>query len=253
MKNNSRYQYLAVIGGALCDCGGHNYILGSELLTNHSMCETGESTMARTKRMAFVLFIITPLIFGLVSAMQAPISEQNDLGNVPLTAKIAVIYINSNGDFAAYATGGSGNATHPWIIENNVTDAGGLVLHGIAIFGTTAYFILRNCTITNTDSGYNGIYIESARNGVVTNCTVADCNFIGITIEDGININVTNCVSRDNSGAGIYIQDCENCSVINNTVKNCIYGIDLYSQGSCSNNLIFNNTLWQTGLYEVGS
>ncbi len=191
------------------------------------------------------ILLILPLILGVLCLLQPYINDQTSLINTPIAVKTGVIDINSNGEFAAYATaGGAGNVTHPWIIENYVIEASGQAKRGIEIHATTAYFIIRNCTITNTDSSYYGMYIESAQNGLVTNCTVKSCGDYDIVIEDGININVTNNKIGDNTGyIGILLQDSSTCNIINNTITKCYDGIQLFSQYSCSNNLIYNNTL----------
>ena len=68
--------------------------------------------------------------------------------------------ITSNADFSLYSNGsGNGAKDTPWIIENYMIDGSGTGKHGILIANTTDYFILRNCSITNVDGSYEGLYL----------------------------------------------------------------------------------------------
>ncbi|GAH42515.1 unnamed protein product, partial [marine sediment metagenome] len=73
------------------------------------------------------------------------------------------ISIGSDDDFITYGFPGSGNSTHPYIIENyNITTTNE---RGIYITGTHKYFLIRNCYV---DAGIVGIYSEYVANGTTT-------------------------------------------------------------------------------------
>ncbi|NVM31422.1 MAG: right-handed parallel beta-helix repeat-containing protein, partial [Candidatus Helarchaeota archaeon] len=87
--------------------------------------------------------------------------------------------ITANADFDLYDSGGNGQPGTPWILENYVINASGLGVHGILINNTDAHFILRNCTVTGTETGYAGIWSENITNGIIQNNTIVN-NYYGI-------------------------------------------------------------------------
>jgi parallel beta-helix repeat protein len=96
------------------------------------------------------------------------------IGNSELKLKIkeySAIYIDGNAELESYAIDGTGGELDPYIIENLVINASGLG-NGIYIQNTNAYFILRNCVITNADLYCAGISLSNVTNAKITNNTV---------------------------------------------------------------------------------
>ena len=77
----------------------------------------------------------------------------------------APIVITKNEDFDLFKSQGNGSVEAPYIVEDYVIDGSGLGAPGISISNTNVYFILRNCTVRNTDAGFDGIYLETVGNG----------------------------------------------------------------------------------------
>lgn len=188
--------------------------------------------------------------------------------DVQLSNQAAQIWINSNGDFVSYASDGSGNITHPWIIENKVFNLTGQSKHGIHIEDTTAYFIVRNCLIFGASGDNYGIFLDNVDNGQLINNTL-NSNRVGIELRGSININMTDNICNTNrwygirlwnylSGSnqwirivnntvngqisydGILIEASDYCTLINNTCNNN-YGQGIWLDDSHFNTLIGNN------------
>lgn len=130
---------------------------------------------------------------------------------------------------------GNGTLTDPYIIEN-VTINALSVSSGIEIWDSTAYFIIRNCTLYN--SGWYlgdpwwmaGIKLYNTENGRI----------------------LANNLSF-NSQYGLFLgNDCNNNTVANNTMKNNYYG-GLYMSGTddCNSNKILDNNLTSNNDYGI--
>lgn len=184
------------------------------------------------------------------------------------------VQILSNSAFSLYASGGNGSAANPYILENYVINASGMGRHGIYILNTNAHFIIRNCTITNADTGFAGICLANVTNGNLLNNTAAS-NSYGIKIslysENNIVANNTcdynvrqgifmtsstnnslegNTADHASSYDGIYLQRASNNTLINNTVNyNGRDGIFLNNQ--CNNNTLINNSAKQNARHGI--
>ena len=151
---------------------------------------------------------------------------------------------------------GHGNWTHPYIIENLTVNARNET-HCIGIRNSTAYFIIRNCTLTNSTKGHYtyhnaGILLENACNGTIEFNNISSNHGLGIHIRElSYNITIRHNVMSENYG-GIKLfnwaagTDLE-CKIINNTIKNCEgFGINAV----CTSNTLIkenyiNNNAWQ--------
>ena len=82
------------------------------------------------------------------------------------------ILIVGNAGFTAGngVTGGSGTPSDPYIIEG--WEIGASSLTGIAIWNTDAQFIIRDVYVHSGGSRWDGISINYAFNGAVTNATI---------------------------------------------------------------------------------
>jgi len=175
------------------------------------------------------------------------------------------IYIDGNNNFALVngIVGGSGIENDPYIIENWSINAENA--NGIWIRNTTAYFVIRNCYLANTQvltgwETYCGIYFDNVINGIVDNNLVEN-NFNAIWLDysgnnlvsnntfkkngygigldyDSDNNVISNNIVENNSYDGIVIGGSDNNVISNNIVKNKGWGIVLYN--SASNTLITN-------------
>lgn len=171
----------------------------------------------------YILTLIVPIIyltfFGVIEASAPPLL----IGNASLklaTLNSPPISILGNAGLNATATSGDGSLANPYIIENTIVNASGSA-YGIAISDTNAYFILRNCTVTN--AVYQGIELINVTNGRIENTTVLH-NSIGIYIEDS-NVNtVTTVIANDNVDTGIWLDTSNHTTLINITVSHNLKG-----------------------------
>ena len=173
------------------------------------------------------------------------------------------INILSDINFIDYGFPGSGTAEDPYLIEGyNITTA---FDNGIHIYGTTKYFIVRNCyidavmcgihidnvadgiaTVINNTCNNNidyGIRLETSGSSTVVNNTCNN-NWQGIKLDSSVNPTVINNTCN-NGGYGIYLLNSGSSTVANNTCNDNNYGIYLLNSGSsmvtnntCSNNIV---------------
>ncbi len=177
------------------------------------------------------------------------------------------IYINGNADFTSANgvsnPGAAGTEADPFIIEDWEIDSSG---YGISIEATTAYFIIRGCTI-NCD-GEDGVKLSYVENGSIEDCTIEGGGMIklyyncknnsilnniiegstsgdrgAITIYDGCSYNEIKANSIINSDwSGIHISKSEDNIFHHNTISNCIYAGIRVKENSQSIS-IFHNTI----------
>ena len=179
----------------------------------------------------------------------------------------APISITSDGGFPAVSTG-SGISDDPYIIENYEINGGGG--DGIYIANTISYFIIRNCTISNSR---NGISLNNIGSGTATieNNTIHGCRGTSATrTGNGIYLNycdetkISNNLIYDNlggtaawSGTGMVLDYSDNCDIIQNTIHQMRIGGSTSGSGdgmliaSSSSNYIADNHIYDLG--EVGS
>ena len=163
------------------------------------------------------------------------------------------IYINglsSTGDWAYTVSNndwcsGSGTWSDPYIIENVIIDAQNSD-NCLSIDATHDYFIIRNCTFYNSNTGsspyYNaGIKLFNAKNGIIINNNIFSNYGSGITLRTLSNNNsITGNLITGNSRHGIYLRDrCESNTISGNTIENCRTGINI--NDDCKFNLIKEN------------
>ncbi|UCE37379.1 MAG: right-handed parallel beta-helix repeat-containing protein [Thermoplasmata archaeon] len=157
--------------------------------------------------------------------------------------------IDNDTDFADTAAFfgwiGDGSSSNPYIIEGLTIDAGGLG-YGIYIGNTTANFIIRNCSIENSNGNSNqffrnsGIYLFNVTNGILDNNEIKACDGNGINIEYSKDIVVTNNTCRYNNWSGIYTGYYSNITISNNTCNfNNWSGVYLWST---NDSFVINNT-----------
>jgi parallel beta-helix repeat protein len=137
------------------------------------------------------------------------------------------IHITGNADFTAAngVVAGSGTASEPYIIKNWAIigySSGDESGHAIWIQDTTAYFIIRNCSLQGATVSRgamtiysDGIFLSNVTNGKIENCTCSNSGFAGIEISNSSNNILTNNIC-DNNDVAISL-DGDNNILTNNT------------------------------------
>lgn len=162
----------------------------------------------------FIMIVSSlPMLIGPVESKVI----QSNPGVLTAHSTISIVG-NANFNLAHGVVSGNGMSWSPWIIENWEIDGTGFT-DGIYIAGTTNYFIIRNCTITNAP---NGIFLTYVSNGVVTNNNITNTN-VGINTD-----HMYGCLISDNE-----VYNANMCSIMTNT---------------CFGNTINNNTVTLGGL-----
>jgi len=153
---------------------------------------------------------------------------------------------------------GSGTWSDPYIIEN-VTINGQNSGSGIFIRESSVYFIIRNCTLSNSGNNLptldSGINIQNTRNGFLINNSIITNNGFGIVLEDANNFSVLDNRIINNDRSGVFMDtqyDNVNSNdnlIENNTIpSNNEYGIYIDATWNPSiteikNNIIRNNII----------
>ena len=135
---------------------------------------------------------------------------------------------------------GSGIENDPYIIEN-VAINGGNSTSCIEIKQSSVYFIIRNCTLTNSANNDAGIYLQNVENGklVENNCSLN--SGFGILTAMVSSINISNNQIHNNI-LGMYLYKCNQSSITENIVtENQNKGI--YLKDECNYNEILYNTV----------
>ena len=183
-------------------------------------------------------------------------------------SKIYIDDSDPNYDWSTTATNnkwcsGSGTENNPYIIENVYFDGLGDIaptpgkIHSencITIEKSEAYFIVRNCFLTNSgpDEYNSGIYLRTVKNGILFNNTITYCHegiYVDWYSKDNLvqknrllSDNVTagygravycTMASHNNSFSdnyvynyydGIYVAKSNNITMVKNFVKNTLFG-----------------------------
>ena len=212
--------------------------------------------------LSLCIVLLLMLSMGIITCQIKPGVERNM--NISLKTRDAPFVINGDTALQSKASEGNGTAGNPFILENYVINASGTGLNGIYIRNTAAHFILRNCTITNTDTNRCGIDLENVTNGKVMNNTltandygiylnhtkynILDANTVELTTNYAISLQYSNYTLIDRNRAkngvvGIYQSEDSHYSIIsNNIVDNHSIGICLLDYGHTVGNTILNNT-----------
>ncbi|MEM4308931.1 MAG: NosD domain-containing protein, partial [Thermoplasmata archaeon] len=185
------------------------------------------------------------------------IQQQNIETNVETRGTShAPIHINGDSQFtgANGVVSGSGTSADPYIIDGWDIDANGGP-YAIWVENTTAYFVVRNCTLyraTSTTSAPTGagIALNNVTNGCIENNRCNNSNR-GIYLYGSSQYNNITNNNASNNQFGIYVYSPSNSNNItnNNAFGNTNQGILLYS--SSHNNIANNNASGNTnnGIY----
>ncbi|MFX0205028.1 MAG: right-handed parallel beta-helix repeat-containing protein, partial [Candidatus Hodarchaeota archaeon] len=198
----------------------------------------------RMKR-SFIIYLLLVLLLlsqnrSDIVTSQISLLDSLDLVNRSIAQNYTVhnpIYATNDGQLAAVASNGTGTIADPFIIADwNIS---GSISNGIYISGTTKYFRIENCWISN--SVYHGIHIDNVISGTtsITNNTCINNNGNGIYFGYSGSTNVVNNTCNSNDGAGIYLRESANSAITNNICNNNEEGgIHL---GYSTNSSLFNN------------
>ncbi|PWI47182.1 hypothetical protein CEE45_12830 [Candidatus Heimdallarchaeota archaeon B3_Heim] len=214
-----------------------------------------------TLQFKFKIIFIIFLVFGLSVNLFQESHETNEIDiSVRITSGTVVnisphseILITSDSQLINTAVSGTGTAIDPYILEGwNITVSGNFT-HGIAISGTTKYFVIRNNYInTGGLTNVHGIFINGVANGTarIENNTVEN-NYVGIEIQSGTYSTIQNNTARFNINYGIETRDgASNTLVAQNTlILNLAGGIRLESVDTS----LINNTIQGNASDEVPS
>ncbi len=143
--------------------------------------------------------------------------------------------------------GGSGTPGNPYIIEDHTLMYSAGVGECIRILNSRKHFIIRNCTIINSDLGLAGVHLWNVTNGQILDNEIID-NGYGIVYIDVNNTIISNNNIVMNPACGIWLIDnCDNNLITGNTINGYggDYGIALESDAD--NNLIYNNIIKNHG------
>ena len=199
----------------LIDIDKNYYSLFGTILIRIVFIEVG---LRLQKKFPIYIIIIISLILSIVIFVGN--NQKNPEIVIKTNSNLSVkadppILISGDGGFVTFP--GFGNKTHPYLIEDFIISASGT--HCIWIENTTAYFIVRNCTLATPLWYRSGIYLWNVTNGLLENNTVRD------------------------TGEGISIRYSDDITICYNNMSDNVYDIDLrYSH----NNTIYNNTSYNT-------
>lgn len=153
------------------------------------------------------------------------------------------INIDSDEDFALYASLGNGTEENPYIIENYNIQS--IYSFGISIEYTTMHFVIRNCVITAArDRGILLDHVGTNRAKIINNKIEGDIS-VGVVVYAAANTIIANNVFLNN-GLGIWIESSINSVIANNTFS--VYGIHVYFDelsdiSDCLSYDVYNNTV----------
>ena len=169
----------------------------------------------------------------------------------------------------------AGTKMDPFIIENWIIDGGSLGTC-IDILNSDVYFIIRNCTVFNSQVGpigtdpffHAGIRLFNVSNARIINNNCSNNRFTGIRLYYNCNYNtIEGNIANKNPDIGIFLRNGSHNNIIYNNIcnnnsqwgislyENCDYNIinsntvnssekdGIYILNGCDNNIIFNNTI----------
>ncbi len=200
----------------------------------------------RNTRLVALLFLSSVLLISPFIAGSQYSSNATPPSPITIANGDAPILIDSDAGFASnasfYGWPGSGNTTHPYIIENKWIDKYGVAGSCISISDTTVHFVIRNCELTGTANGWQdaGVFLYNVINGVVVNNNIHD-NYGGVWIDGGSGNIVMNNTLNGHSRASLLIYYTDSNIYNNNTMNT---KIELFSSGD---NTFINNTLTGCG------
>ena len=206
---------------------------------------------SRSPAARLLAFVIVALLVASVLAIAWEcVNGGNHASGVSYTAHTP-ISISGNSQFTS-ANGvvrGNGTAGNPYVIENWSIDATGYS-SAISIFGTSAYFIIRNCSLSNANGDIISITGVSVSNGQIINNICAGGGIDGIYLSNCHNFLIYNNSCVDNTNWGIRIRNTDGITIFGNYCENNgVSGSDagMFFDGSDRNaikaNMLYDNNI----------
>ncbi len=160
---------------------------------------------------------------------------------------------------------GLGTLNSPYIIENITID--GLSAEScIIIENSDVYFIIKNCTLTNSGTGFAdaGVHFNNVTNGKIDNNIFLSPIVKGISLlysqniqilHNYINLNYDDEFGIDSSYNGIYIKESHNITFYQNEITKCVRGLYFDNEFSFDIRILQNNISFNvgSGVYLVGN
>jgi parallel beta-helix repeat protein len=171
------------------------------------------------KRSLRVAILAVVLVAVLTLGAVACLTVQNSNKKSEYTTH-SPISITGNAGFtkANGVVGGKGTASDPYLIEGwdiNATKVTGIA--GIAITDTTAWFVVRSCSVHDGGILNSGIMLSNCTNGMLVN-NIFSNNWGAVDIDMSSNNNeVSRNLFYNNGGAGVYILSSSGNHIWNNT------------------------------------
>lgn len=179
------------------------------------------------KNKKIIVSVLLLACLGLACSWKiTPLSKMEDKIE-DIRASVSPILINGNSDWIFYKSleycTGNGTYSQPYIIDGlTINEDGPSCIH---IENTNVYFIIRNCTLINSEPFGTGIEIQNVTNSqlIANNCSWK--------------------FSSSNSYFGIHLNNCYNNTIQNNTANNGWVGITLLNSNKTeiSGNSVNNN------------
>ncbi len=214
-----------------------------------------------------VIFAITPILLILCFSTLLDLSSNRIGGSNHLSVSIPtvnekiagiqgipIVITDNNGFFSAGFTG-SGNETHPYVLDGNFygkIEAGGPP--GINISDTDAYFRIENMQINGSTVGaVAGVKLENVENGEIINTTITNSTR-GFFLINSNHTSITESRAIGNSNHGFHLTGyCSFNNLTGNTAENnSLNGFLLYyhcNNNTLTNNIAINNTSIGFSLY----
>ena len=137
---------------------------------------------------------------------------------------------------------GLGTKITPYLIENVFINVISLDV-GINIVNSSAYFIIKNCSIINSN-GVAGISLNNVTNGLIINNNCSN-NPKGILLRDCHNNTILENHLFNNNDDGIFLQNSNFTEILGNNISYSMQGITLVA--ICNNNTISLNKIAECG------
>lgn len=154
------------------------------------------------------------------------------------------ISISDDLDWEEQGIPGAGTEENPYVIENLEISVS---YDCIYIVYTSKFYVIRNCFLRTESSHRDGIHINNADHGRIEDCIIESAEY-GISVLQTNGLVITNNTISDCDLYGIRLSTTSNCNVSHNRIHDTISS-GIYC--SSSNNIIENNTVWNSssGLY----
>lgn len=192
----------------------------------------------------FISLLLLILVIPVISEDIRP-DNLNKYGDFPQSSIVVdKIIIDGNNIFTNWDScphvKGAGTKLDPYVLEDLVIDAGN-VGHAISISNSDNFFIIRNCTLSNSGSEFGdaGIKLSNVQNGLIINNSVFNCQNGISTSQNCMN---TQIISNHiyNSYMGYYLLE-SHTFFAENQLNDNNYGV--WCQIDTGNNTIKNNII----------